>query len=448
MLAPALAAQAAQPSSSERRSSREFAAKLWVSTWFIAIPLALTLVMMRYCVPSTLESRGTILRFVSQAVLGNALISAVCLFLAFSVVIRHWRHTLPGFRLSLPLTSGLDRRLSIRELAELEKAASLLRRMTRDSAVTQRKRDFDPDKNAAIEGSIGKLKVQLANGDLQGVTTAVDELQGYVSPALTEFRFSDWMRVAAIAAAPILLAFSFRAVVFQSCKILGSSMLPTLQAGDSVGIRPSAYRTLSQAAMVRPPNGTPKRGDVIVFDNPESTPDEYLVKRVIGIPGDEISMKNGPPTINGWNVPYCDAGVYANVVGDFEPVSGHVVVEFLEDRSYLTLYTFARSVAPFEYTYKVKDDEVFVLGDNRHASSDSRSWNNGRGSGVAVSKIRGRVDWFLVGETRNGRADFTRLLKHLDVRPQLEGLDVSELTRRINDCIRKKPSQTWPPPPS
>jgi signal peptidase I len=251
---------------------------------------------------------------------------------------------------------------------------------------------------------------------------------------------------ACVIAAPLLLAWVLKAELFQTCHIAGNSMLPTLSNGDSVGLRPAAYQTLVQALSFGPSNTVPGRGDIVVFSNPEdSGSDEYLVKRVIGLPDDTISMKGGAPVINGWAVPYCDAGIYADVTNRFEAVQGHLVVEFLANRAYLTLYTFARKVPRYDLTYQVKEHEVFVLGDNRFESSDSRSWSNGRGAGVPISTIRGRADWFLVGATREGSLDFSRLFEHFDLRAHLEGLDTSGLTRRINACLRNRPVQTTPP---
>jgi signal peptidase I len=222
-------------------------------------------------------------------------------------------------------------------------------------------------------------------------------------------------------------------------------MLPALQDGDGVCINPAAYRNLLQTVGVQPLKMIPRRGDIIVFDNPETTPDDYLIKRVIGIPGDRISMNGGQPVINGWSVPLCDAGMYANITGDFQPTQGHLAVEFLDDHAYLTLYTFSRAVPQFVPTYQVKEHEVFVLGDNRHESSDSRAWNNGYGGGVPISSIRGRFDRFLVEKTRRGSVDFSRIFRPLDLQPRLEGVDVSQLSRRINECIKKMPAQSRPP---
>ncbi len=318
----------AHPLVPAQQSRGELYAKLWQAAWFIVIPMFATWLMIRYLLPSAEDSRGTLLFFIAQAALYNPFVFGVCLFLVFTALVRYWRHHLPGFRLTLPLANGGGRPLLAGDLLLVEKATALLKRLERPRSVERRHNALDANANAAIECSIRELSDALAQGNLEVVANCQQGLRAYDQPAIRAFQWVDWLRVAAIVLAPILLALGFRAQVFQSCKILGSSMLPALQDGDGVGINPSAYRNLLQAVGVQPAKIIPRRGDIIVFDNPETTPDDYLIKRVIGIPGDRISMNGGQPVINGWSVPLCDAGIYTNITGDFQPTQGHLAVEF------------------------------------------------------------------------------------------------------------------------
>ena len=419
---------------------------LWNATWLIAIPAIVTLLMMRYLLPSSAQSEGTLLGLVARAALANPLIFAVGLFLILSLITRYWRYYLPGFRVTYPVVPGTYRALRIDELRLIDQATVLVRRLTRPRAQRRRNNTLTAAANAAVQISIRELSEHVANGRLDGIRSLMGDLESYDKSSVRYYEFSDWLRALAFAGVPILMALGFRAQAVQTCKVSGSSMLPTLADGDSLGLRPSAYRTLSQSVVSTASQRVPARGDIVVFDNSQRTPEDYLIKRVIGLPGDEISMKGGLPVINGWTVPYCDAGIYANVTGDLEPTVGHVVVEFLEDRAYLTLYTTKGTVPSFE-AYQVKEHEVFVLGDNRFASSDSRSWNDGRGGGVPIATIRGRADWFLTGITREGTLDFSRLLEPFNLQFHLEGVDVSGVKRRIQECVRNKPALTSPPPP-
>lgn len=122
------------------------------------------------------------------------------------------------------------------------------------------------------------------------------------------------------------------------------------------------------------------------------------------------------------------------------------MVEFLDERVYLTVYSAA---ARSSEEYLVKPGEVFVLGDNRGNSLDSRAYNDGRGGGVPSGAIQARVQRFLVGTHRSGEPDLGRLLhpiNQLQVRLRLEGSDTGGLRARIQSCLANRPSSTTPPP--
>jgi signal peptidase I len=229
-----------------------------------------------------------------------------------------------------------------------------------------------------------------------------------------------------------------------SYEVLSGSMLPTLEPRDRLvadklayGVRLPGVRTTLGAKM-------PRRGDIIVFRNPAPSGDlDMVVKRVIGLPGDQVGMEGNVPVINGWKVPVCDAGRYL-YVGHQAGAHGRLYVEFLEDRAYLTLY--GLGTQPFG-TYEVRSDEVFVLGDDRANSTDSRAWNDGRGAGIALSFIEGRAVRLLTHQRRDGRTDFSFFLEPLGLRPHLDDIDVRPLQRGIDECLRQRPVETYPPPP-
>jgi len=114
-------------------------------------------------------------------------------------------------------------------------------------------------------------------------------------------------------------------------KIEGFSMLPSLHQNDRVIVSKLAYRSDDIA-----------RGDIVVFDYPNNPEEEYI-KRVIGIPGDTISIYDGAVTLNGdiLEEDYIDNFI----LGELEEVL-------------------------------VPQGNVFVMGDNRNHSSDSRYWGS------------------------------------------------------------------------
>jgi signal peptidase I len=111
-------------------------------------------------------------------------------------------------------------------------------------------------------------------------------------------------------------------------RVDGASMEPTLVSGEYVIVNRLSYRL-----------GSPQQGDIIVFHFPRDPKEEYI-KRVIGLPGDEVEVKNGTVYVNGQ----------------------------LLDESYLKV--------KMDYfgTWRVPEGQLFVLGDNRNNSSDSHDW--------------------------------------------------------------------------
>jgi len=124
-----------------------------------------------------------------------------------------------------------------------------------------------------------------------------------------------------------LLYFAIDAV-FARVRVLNISMQPTLFEGDIVLVNKLAYKF-----------GEMKTGDVVIFHDPFNQEEDFI-KRLIGKPGDLVEVKNGDVYVNGQMLeePYIAA----------EPMYGG--------------------------SWRVPEDAIFVLGDNRNQSSDSHSW--------------------------------------------------------------------------
>ncbi len=133
----------------------------------------------------------------------------------------------------------------------------------------------------------------------------------------------------------LVIALGVRFFIAQPFVVSGSSMVPTFQDKNYLIVDELTYHFT-----------TPARGDVVVFHPPGQPKGVYYIKRVIGLPGETISVQNGVVTItnsehpNGWVLtePYISAETTMNV------------------------------------TKEIGADEYFVMGDNRPFSSDSRTW--------------------------------------------------------------------------
>jgi signal peptidase I len=151
-----------------------------------------------------------------------------------------------------------------------------------------------------------------------------------------------------------VVIFLFLQTTIQSSIVLGSSMEPNLVNGQRLIINKAVYHFAS-----------PQRGDVIILRPPPEPQKEY-VKRVIGLPGDTIEIRNGVVKVNG----YALKENYIKILPDY-------------------------SFGP----YKVQDNNYFVLGDNRANSSDSHTgWTVTRQNivGKAWLSIWPLKDWGLV----------------------------------------------------
>lgn len=139
----------------------------------------------------------------------------------------------------------------------------------------------------------------------------------------------------------IVLAFIIRMFVIEAFKIPSGSMIPSLLVGDHLLVSKFAYKF-----------GEPKRGDIVVFKYPDD-PSRNFIKRIIGVGGDTIEIR--------------EKVVYVNGIEREEPYVQHVFEEVLPAR-----YSPRDNFGPMT----VPSNAYFMLGDNRDSSLDSRFWEN------------------------------------------------------------------------
>jgi signal peptidase I len=153
--------------------------------------------------------------------------------------------------------------------------------------------------------------------------------------------------------------FVVKELVVEAFQIPSGAMMPALLVGDRI--------------MVRKGRGGIARGDVIVFKYPADQRTDY-VKRVVAMGGDTIGVRGGVPSING--IPLDHEEIAQPCSDDTEPADPHpcaLVRETNAGRSYTIMFT-PGAHAPDFSSIVVPEGEVFVMGDNRDNSFDSRQW--------------------------------------------------------------------------
>ncbi len=169
---------------------------------------------------------------------------------------------------------------------------------------------------------------------------------------------------------PVLfIVFFLRSFLVEPFQIPSGSMIPTLQIGDFILVNKFAYGlrvpVLNKTFI---PVGDPKRGDVMVFFPPHR-PDTYYIKRVIGLPGDEISYVSHQLMINGEVVPEKLQAMLP--VG--EPMY-RAVTETLDGKEFTAYKHLIPGYLSRRGSWKVPAGHYFMMGDNRDNSADSRDW--------------------------------------------------------------------------
>ena len=228
---------------------------------------------------------------------------------------------------------------------------------------------------------------------------------------------SSFVEVVIAVVQAVALALVIRTVLLQPFSIPSGSMIPTLLVGDYVLVTKWSYGYSKYSLPFSPDlfdgrilGSEPERGDVIVFRKPSDT-DVDFIKRLIGLPGDTIQMRDGRLWINGEEVPVAPAGDFVEVkelqgpqgliprcVNDPVAEGGDCIKQrFTETlpggRSHDILNITDGSFADDTPTFTVPEGQYFFMGDNRDNSEDSRFPQEIGGLGFVPSEyLIGRAD--------------------------------------------------------
>jgi signal peptidase I len=172
---------------------------------------------------------------------------------------------------------------------------------------------------------------------------------------------------------PVLfIVLVLRSFLVEPFQIPSSSMVPTLEVGDFILVNKYTYGIRLPVTRTKVMDiSDPKRGDVMVFFPPHK--DVYFIKRVIGLPGDEIRYINNVLYINGEKQPQ-------TLVAALPPGNPryYLMQEALSTEAGTDSHAMRKDAVPGHLSrdvyWKVPEGHYFMMGDNRDNSSDSREW--------------------------------------------------------------------------
>jgi signal peptidase I len=216
----------------------------------------------------------------------------------------------------------------------------------------------------------------------------ISQVDGDIAEAKSRLLMQPWWLDWTAGLFPVIIAvFLLRSFLFEPFKIPSGSMIPTLLVGDLILVNKYHYGIRLPVINVKITEGNkPKTGDVMVFRYPPKPSLDYI-KRVVGVPGDEVAYLNKRLTINGkqvstQSVPEFFDGDAMRYFKQYEESLGDKPHKLLNDDD---RPAFVPGVEDFPFKQncqysvegvvcKVPEGHYFMMGDNRDNSLDSRYW--------------------------------------------------------------------------
>ncbi|HEX6836759.1 MAG TPA: signal peptidase I [Polyangia bacterium] len=268
------------------------------------------------------------------------------------------------------------------------------------------------EQQAKVKAAIEALSQAVIARDYDKLPGALNTLDDVLDNNLGFARKSTAREYTESIGVAVLIALFLRAFVVEAFKIPSGSMIPTLQVGDHIFVNKFIYGVRVPFTNIKfgMEYRKPRRGEVIVFIYPKE-PDKDFIKRIVAVEGDTVEVRDNQIFINGVGVPRshvdgdCKYEDFVEETAHWEERRCEAWVEDVKGNTYTTVYDKNGGVHSTR-PVTVPKDSVFVMGDNRDNSHDSRYWGF-----VPFDLIKGKamIIWWSYGEPEGVRVD--RLFK-------------------------------------
>jgi signal peptidase I len=287
--------------------------------------------------------------------------------------------------------------------------ARTLRRSARRLLKRHRSR-LSADEVAEVEQAISGVEAVVKEPMAAPALAARERLDAVLDARLSFGRKSAAREYTESIGGAILVALLLRAFVFEPFHIPSGSMIPTLLVGDFIFVNKMSYGLMlpfgDPSRVHKLWEKAPERGDVVVFKVPQH-PDVDYVKRVVGLPGDRVEVRDNTLWLNGVQQQRRETGDFTYTEhSEFTDIDMEVTArEYSEELAGRRHRTIVRKEGGYgrSGSWVVEPGRVFVMGDNRDNSADSRV-EGGIGE-IPFSYIKGRASiiWISFGGPRGIR---------------------------------------------